>query len=184
LAFAKVPQIFQVDYTSAARISDPHGDFYFLTGNLDDRWTDDDYKQFYSIAKWLSKMGFRVIINPVAYVSDAREAAENPKTAAIIWNGHGANDGTVYDADDKPLPADIFTKNKSLSFKYMLFANCWGKFSAQYYRLNRVPNLYTKGWARETTSDDLFGYLFGDDFNTELAKALNVKIQEKPHDSI
>ena len=78
----------------------------------------------------------------------------------------------------------LFIMNKSLSFKYMLFANCWGKFSAQYYRLNRVPNLYTKGWARETTSDDLFGYLFGDDFNTELAKALNVKIQEKPHDSI
>lgn len=179
LDFDEIPRVFSIDWRSTVGKVYPQGDFYYLIGNLTDNWTSSDFARFYSVAKWLAWRGFRVIINPIAFVSDVREAVQNPRTSAVIWNSHGATSGAVLDSSDVILPKDIFIKNASPRFKYLLFANCSGAASKGYYGIDRVRYPVSYGWSGDVTSDDLFNYLFGTDFDAHLSKALNVQITRK-----
>lgn len=161
----------------------PNGDFYYLIGDLDDDWTKNDFSRYYSVAKWLAVRGFRTIINVVAYAPDLQEAVSNSHTSAIVWNSHGSNDGAIYDSAKKALAKSIFTKNRSKSLKYILFANCYGAVSTDYYGL-RKSKMQVIGWNRTVSSEDLFKYLFSEEFDTDLAQALNVKMLIKPKGEI
>jgi hypothetical protein len=180
IEFDNLPRLYQADWKDIEAANYPHGDFHFLTGNLTDSWTSSDYARFYSVAKWLAKRGLRPVINPVAYILDAREAAQNPKTAAILWNSHGDKTGYVLDSNDKPLPKDIFVRNRSPRFKYLLFASCYGYASITYYQMKGIaPALFAYGWPGETTSTMLFEHLFSDTFDKNLEAALGVKLERK-----
>jgi hypothetical protein len=137
----------------------PKGDFYYLIAGLKDKWTESDYGRFYKIAKKLSNEGFRVIINVDAQVADVKEAIANPNTSAIIWNSHGSEDGVVYDSTEEALPKNIFTKNHSKRLKYILFGNCYGTLSTEYYGLQQDTSITSFGWKGEVDSDMFFHYL-------------------------
>ena len=162
----------------------PNGDFYYLIGDLNDDWTKSDYSRYYSVAKWLAFRGFRTIINVVAYIPDLQEAASNPHTSAIIWNSHGAESGYVLDTGKAPLPKTIFTKFRSKRLKYILFANCYGDASAKYYGLRKLKDVTSMGWTGTVTSEDLFKYLFSDEFDNDLEKAIGHKLKIMPTDEI
>jgi hypothetical protein len=159
----------------------PNGDFYFLIGNLDDEWSHQDYNDFYSIAKWLAKEGFRPVINPIAYISDVREAVQNKTTSAVLWDSHGSEDGQVYDSDGTGVPAETFVTGKTASFKYLLFANCYGQASRSFYGITSVKYPASFGWPSTTTSTDLFEYLRGDTFDQQLADSLGIVLKLKDH---
>lgn len=162
----------------------PNGDFYYLIGDLDSKWAGKDYKRFYSVASWLSKRGFRTIIVPNAYIPDVQEAVQNPNTSAIIWNSHGSSSGEVEDYADNDLPSNIFVENKSKRLKYILFANCYGAASTNFYNLKDLPDLFSTGWSGLTTSDALFAFLFSAKFDKELEESLGVKLVKKETQAI
>lgn len=154
----------------------PNGDFYFLIGNLDEDWSESDYARFYSIARWLSQKGFRTILIVTAYEENLAEAVSNPKTSAIIWNSHGFNNGVILDARNNEISKNIFINNHPQNLKLVFFANCFGAQSAEYYQTRKITDLYTLGWDREVTSNDLFDYLISDKFDSHLEKIFNKKL--------
>ncbi|HSI04535.1 MAG TPA: hypothetical protein VLC93_08670, partial [Myxococcota bacterium] len=60
-----------------------NGDAVFLSGNLDDAWTQKEWDRFYGVAKWLVNHDFRVVINPVAMLADVRATVQDDKTKVI-----------------------------------------------------------------------------------------------------
>lgn len=157
----------------------PNGDFYFLIGNLEDQWSKDDYTRFYTVAKWLSKHGFRTILNVTAFIPDLQEAISNPQTTAMVWNSHGASDGGFSDANGERVPTDLFTAHINKNLRYILFGNCWGLNAETKYNLKKLPKLTVVGWDRTVDSNDLFGYLISERFDEDLAKALNIELKSK-----
>jgi hypothetical protein len=147
----------------------PNGDFYYLIGDLSNRWGKSDYGAFYDTAKMLALRGFRTVINVNADTSDVREAVQNPRTSAIIWNSHGSDDGAVYDKKDNALPKDTFVKDKSSRLRFVLFANCYGYTSIDYYQIG--GKTLGIGWQEETSSPEFFSYLKSNDFLRDLKKA-------------
>lgn len=147
----------------------PNGDAYYLIGDLSNRWSKEDFGKFYDTAKMLATRGFRTIVNVNTYISDVREAVQNSNTSVLIWNSHGSDDGAVYDKKDDILPKDIFTKNKSSHLRYVLFANCYGYTSIDYYQIG--GKTLGVGWQEETSSDYFFSYLKSQDFLKDLKKA-------------
>lgn len=183
--FAEVAQPQTVDWKESADKIYPHGDFYYLIGDLSDQWSERDFNKFYSVAKWLAKKGFRVIINPIAFIGDVREAVQNPRTSALIWNSHGNSSGKIFDTNKKALPADIFTTDRSPKLNYILFANCYGTETREYYKIDKDHGFaHAFGFRGTATSTDLFKYLFGTDFNDDLANSLEIKLSNKTQDDI
>lgn len=155
----------------------PNGDFYYLIGDLSPTWGKSDYARFYNVAKLLAQKGFRTIVNVAAATSDIREAARNANTTAIIWNSHGADDGTVFDIKDAEVPRDAFAKNKSARLRFVLFANCYGYNSIDYYHIG--DSTLGVGWQGETDSELFFSYLRSKDFLKDLKKAFGKSLKKK-----
>jgi hypothetical protein len=155
----------------------PNGDFYYLIGDLSPTWGKSDYARFYNVAKLLGQKGFRTIVNVAAATSDIHEAARNANTTAIIWNSHGADDGTVFDIKDAEVPRDAFAKNKSARLRFVLFANCYGYNSIDYYHIG--GSTLGVGWQGETDSDLFFSYLRSKDFLSDIKKAFGKSLKKK-----
>lgn len=155
----------------------PNGDFYYLIGDLSPTWGKSDYARFYNVAKLLGQKGFRTIVNVAAATSDIQEAAHNANTTAIIWNSHGADDGTVFDIKDAEVPRDAFAKNKSARLRFVLFANCYGYNSIDYYHIG--GSTLGVGWRGETDSDLFFSYLRSKDFLRDLKRAFGKSLKKK-----
>ncbi len=137
-----------------------NGDVVFLSGDLDDKWTQSEWDRFYGVAKWLANHDFRVVLNPVALIADARAAAQDERTKVIIWSSHADRDGVLYDALKKPLPDDLLLVQAGKNFQQVIFSACSGeKVTARYKTPERVSEIY---WNGETTSNDLFGFLYSD----------------------
>ncbi|MEN0057919.1 MAG: hypothetical protein AAGB31_03725 [Bdellovibrio sp.] len=162
------------------RKSYPNGDFYYLIGDLSDGWTKSDYEKFYSVAKWLSLRGFRTIFNVAAFAIDLQEALANKNTSALIWNSHGATDGTIFDTNKVAIATDTFVKLRTGNLKYILFANCDGYNSINKYGLRKMNKMRAMGWKYSITSNHLFEYIFSKKFDIDLSKALEKKIIKKP----
>ena len=140
-----------------------NGDVVFLSGDFDDKWTQSEWDRFYGVAKWLANNDFRVVLNPVALIADARAAAQDDRTKVIIWSSHASRDGVLYDALKKPLPDDLLLVQAGKNFQQVIFSACSGeKVTARYKTPDRVSEIY---WNGETTSNDLFGFLYSDRWN-------------------
>jgi hypothetical protein len=150
----------------------PNGDVYFLIGRLDDGWGRKEYDRYYEYAKWLSKSGFRPIINPVASAADVREAVQNPRTFGIIWSSHGSTAGDLFDSNNRALPRDVFRADRSATFKWLVLSNCNGDPVRARYGLAgaRYPHAYW--WHGDTTTEDLFAYLFSEKSSRDMQGAL------------
>lgn len=140
-----------------------NGDVSFLTGYLEDQWTQAEWNRFYGIAKWLVKHNFRVIMNPVAYIPDIRATVQDPRTKVIIWSSHGSKDGRIYDSRKEAVPAEIFAENAGANFKQIIASSCYGEVMVQRYAFPERVN--KKYWQGTTGSDDLFNYLKSDSWN-------------------
>jgi|GEM_PF-3097009 len=155
----------------------PNGDFYYLIGDLSNTWSKSDYARFYDVAKLLGQKGFRTIVNAAAYIADIHAAVRNPNTTGIIWNSHGSDDGTVYAKIDEEVPRNAFVTNKSAKLRFVLFANCYGYKSIDYYDIG--GNTLGVGWQGEVDSDMFFSYLRSNDFLSDLKKAFGTSLKKK-----
>lgn len=160
-------------YEDAYQTAYRNGDLYFLISNLTDSWTQDEWGRYYTIAKWLVKHRFRVILNPVAYTADLREAVKNPRTSGIIWSGHGANDGTMNDVGEQVLPSSIFTDGKGSHFKHLVISACNGDEVLRYYDTSGIGVHY---WSGTTDTQALFTYLISDRWNHDLESDLGIAL--------
>lgn len=171
---AKASNIF---FSSTYSNEYPNGDFYYLIGDLAKNWSKSDYARFYNVARMLEAQGFRTIVNVAASANDVREAARNHQTSAIIWNSHGADDGSIFDIKDIEVPRDAFTKGKSARLRFVLFANCYGYRSIDYYHIG--GQTLGAGWQGESDSEQFFSYLRSDDFQQDLKKAFGNSLKKK-----
>lgn len=101
---------------------------YFLRspGN---RWRDkmidliDSEKRWNEEIKQARQKGYTVIVDPAATVSETREAFYDPRTAAVIFNGHGsANSAAVEDGSFTP--SDLDSAKVSPHLKMVVFQSC------------------------------------------------------------
>lgn len=74
------------------------------------------------------KKGYTVILDPHASESDMQKAFHNPKTAGIVYNGHGNKDGVVVDDGKggwKIFDSNSVEKDKvSKNLKLVVFQSC------------------------------------------------------------
>ena len=143
-----------------------NGDVYYLTGNLTDEWTNNEWDSYYGIAKWLVQAHFRVIMNPFSSELEVREAVQNPRVTAIIWSSHGDQEGQIFDANKTVLPRDVFSSGVSPNLRQIILSNCYGEATVKYYSMPK--NVYIKHWTGITNSKELFDYLVSDSWNKDL----------------
>ncbi len=156
-------QAFGVIDSGAYEAAYKNGDVVFLSGNLDDAWTKREWDRFYGVAKWLANNDFRVVMNPVALISDVRATTQDSRTKVIIWSSHADSDGVLYDAAQQQLPDDVLLAEAGKNLQQVIFSACFGeKVNVRYKTPDRVNEIY---WEGKTTSDDLFGFLFSDRWN-------------------
>ncbi|MGE0614741.1 MAG: hypothetical protein AB7P04_03800 [Bacteriovoracia bacterium] len=150
-----------------------NGDLYFLIGHLADDWTKDEWTKFYSVAKWSVQRRFRVILNPVTFVLDLKEAVQNERASVIIWSSHADTSGTIYDAAKRPVPTNIFYEKAGRAKRHYTFSNCYSDLTVNTYSFP-VGTQMTH-WTGTTTSGQLFAYLFSDRWNRALEETLGIK---------
>ena len=144
----------------------PRGDAYFLIGNLEKSTSYAEYAQFATIARWLSKNGFRPITNPAATITDLEEAVQNERTSLIIWSSHGNSSGIIKDTNQKVIPNDTFLKNAGPRLSHVVISSCHGDCIVKNYSLPKGGR-WTY-WNGITNSNALSNYLISDKFNEDL----------------
>ncbi len=149
------------------------GDFHYLIGDLSDSWSRSDYDRFYLVAKNLSEKGIRTVIHVDAKTWDLKNTLTDPLAVGIIWNSHGSKNGSIWDADEKRLPRGLFARKATDKLRYVLFANCYGQASIHYYGLDQLPEVFSKGWPGDVSSEMLFHYLFSQQFERDLKTAMS-----------
>lgn len=162
-------------YRSAYR----NGDMYFLVGDLTaqgqskDTWPEEEWREYYDIARWLVKKRFKAILNPAAQQVDVREAVTNPRTAGIIWSGHGSLDGLLTDYIGHVLDGDTFSKDASPSFRHLVWSSCNGEKVVQTYKLQAQTTAHH--WFGSTYTSELFKYLRSSRWDQDLLKDLKLR---------
>lgn len=133
-----------------------YGDVVFLTGHLEDDWTQQEWTRYYGVAKWLVQNGFRVVMNPVAMPKDIKAAVQDDSTKVIIWSSHGSESGGIYDSAKNLVPEDAFLA-AGRNFKQLIVSSCYSDVMAERYKFPQ--GLSVVHWTGTTGSDELFDYL-------------------------
>jgi hypothetical protein len=139
----------------------PNGDVVFLVGDAWD-WDRGLWTRYRRIAKWLSKNGFRVVMNPSASVHDLRAAVQNDRTKVIIWSGTANRQGAIRDAGENAIPANVFNTRVSRNLRQVVFHTPAGRTVTSHYDTPESVEHETH-WPRGRISlDELFQYLLSD----------------------
>lgn len=149
-----------------------NGDVNFLIGDLSESMGENEWRRYFSIARWLTKHYFRPIINPSAQIADLRAAVQDPRTSVIIWSSHGGKSGKIWDSRDEALPDDAFVKDAGPRFKLLILSNCSGEKTIERYQTPK----HTIHWEGTTRSSELFDFLISNRFDAAIEKALGIKL--------
>lgn len=150
----------------------PNKNFYIFIAlgqrDKDYRIQKADWEAIYHIMNYMAERKYRVLMNVNATKEHLKIAAEDDKTAVILWSSHG-NAGKFYDFNGDAVPFDIF-KNKNKNFYQFILSSCFGRIALD-------KNYYTKGlntlaWPGLTTSAILKDYLMSDAWSSENGKVL------------
>jgi len=151
-----------------------YGDVAFLIGNLDNDWTEKEWTRYYEVAKWLINKGFRVVMNPVAMITDIKATVQDQKTKAIIWSSHGSKDGYIYDAGENAVPTGVFAEKAGSNLKQIVVSACYSNVMVNKYSFRAGTRI--THWTGTTTSDALFDYLISDDWNPTAFGVNNLRL--------
>lgn len=105
----------------------------------------------------LRKMGYTVMIDNNPSKAEFQQALYDPRTAGIMWLGHGGGGGVVDYNHQWINPRDIDPKRVSPNMKMMLFQSCQvGKAQTQWEKL--LPGAQVQAWDRNVMNGELIAY--------------------------
>jgi hypothetical protein len=119
---------------------DSAGDFFFMLsfpGTDDQSIRRGEFENFYKVAKYLSSVKFRIIINLHAGLDDLRSALRNSNPTVIYWGSHGSPKsfysyfGPGQDSGAE-VPAAVFDNVSPTVYQFFLAA-CFGEQSFSNY---------------------------------------------------
>lgn len=157
----------------SATLNKRQGNIYIMWGNLEDDGSKYEWERIFYVVRWLSKKGFKVIINPYSLLRNVKEALMDKEIKVFIWSGHG-DTGVLRDKEFQVLPQNIFTK-VSPSLKEVIFSSCDGDLLTDNYRFSESFTPYY--WSGKTNSKEFLDFLLSPRWIELLSADLEINLQ-------